>query len=59
MKVKVLSNVIDKVSGNHYSKGDVIELSEDRAKTAINLGLVKAIKKEKVEGKPNTSKKEK
>lgn len=59
MKVKVLKNTFDTQTKKRFKKGDVIELSKERAQSGIKRGLIEEVKTEKKEGKPKTSKKEK
>ena len=59
MKVKALINFGDKETYQRYEVGDVLEMDQDRAESAINKGIVEAIETEKKESKPKTAKKEK
>jgi len=59
MKIKALNKFLDKETRTIVNVGDVIDVSEARAKSAIERNLAEEVKTEKKEGKPKTSKKEK
>jgi len=59
MKIKALKNFIDKTNSKAIKVGDVIDISDTRAKSAIERKLAEEVKTEKKEGKPKISKKEK
>ena len=59
MKIKALKKVLDTETRTIVNVGDVIDVSEARAKSAIERNLAEEVKTEKKEGKPKTSKKEK
>jgi len=59
MKIKALKKFKDKTTHKLVNVGDVIDVSEARAKSAIDRKLAEEVKTEKKEGKPKKSKKEK
>ena len=59
MKIKALKKFKDKTTQKLVNVGDVIDVSEVRAKSAIERNLAEEVKTEKKEGKPKKSKKEK
>lgn len=60
MKIEILVNgITDTATGNKLVKGDVIEVSEERAKAAIADGRAKEVKEEKKVVEPKTEKKSK
>ena len=59
MKIKALKKFKDKDTGTIANVGDVIDVSEARAKSAIDRNLAEEVKTEKKKGKPKKSKKEK
>jgi len=59
MKIKALKKFKDKDTGTIVNVGDVIDVSEARAKSAIERNLAEEVKTEKKEGNPKKSKKEK
>ena len=59
MKIKALKKVLDTETRTIVNVGDVVDVSEARAKSAIERNLAEEVKTEKKEGKPKTSKKEK
>jgi len=59
MKIKALKKFKDKATQKLVNVGDVVDVSEARAKSAIERNLAEEVKTEKKEGKPKTSKKEK
>ena len=59
MKIKALKKFKDKNTGTIVNVGDVVDVSEARADSAIYRKLAEEVKTEKKEGKPKTSKKEK
>ena len=59
MKIKALKKFKDKTTQKLVNVGDVVDISEARAKSAIDRKLAEEVKTEKKEGKPKTSKKEK
>ena len=59
MKIKALKKFKDKNTGTIVNVGDVVDVSEERADSAIERKLAKEVKTEKKEGKPKASKKEK
>ena len=59
MKIKALKPFTDKETRKAVKVGDVLDISDDRAITAISRELAEEVKTEKKEGKPKTSKKEK
>ena len=59
MRIKALKKFLDKETRTIVNVGDVVDVSEARAKSAIERKLAEEVKTEKKEGKPKTSKKEK
>ena len=59
MKIKALKKVLDTETRTIVNVGDVIDVSEARAESAIDRKLAEEVKTEKKEGKPKASKKEK
>jgi len=59
MKIKALKKFKDKATQKLVKVGDVVDVSEARAKSAIERNLAEEVKTEKKEGKPKKSKKEK
>ena len=59
MKIKALKKFNNTYTGTIVKVGDVVDVSEARAKSAIDRKLAEEVKTEKKEGKPKTSKKEK
>ena len=59
MKIKALKKFLDKETRTIVNIGDVVDVSEVRAKSAIERNLAEEVKTEKKEGKPKKSKKEK
>jgi len=59
MKIKALKKFKNKETGIIVDVDDVVDVSEARAKSAIERKLAEEVKTEKKEGKPKTSKKEK
>jgi len=57
MKIKALKKFLNTHTGTIVNVGDVIDVSEARAKSAIDRKLAEEVKTEKKEGKPKTSKK--
>jgi hypothetical protein len=59
MKIKALKKFTDKETRKAVKVGDVLDISDLRAKSAIERKLAEEVKTEKKEGNPKTSKKEK
>ena len=59
MKIKALKKFLDKETRTIVNIGDVVDVSEVRAKYAIERNLAEEVKTEKKEGNPKKSKKEK
>ena len=59
MKIKALKKFKNKETGIIVDVDDVVDVSKERAKSAIERKLAEEVKTEKKEGKPKTSKKEK
>jgi len=59
MKIKALKKFLDKETRTIVNIGDVVDVSEARAKSAIERNLAEEVKTEKKEGNPKKSKKEK
>jgi len=59
MKIKALKKFLDKETRTIVNVGDVVDVSEARAKSAIERNLAEEVKTEKKEGNPKKSKKEK
>ena len=59
MKIKALKRFKNKETGIIVEVDDVLDISKERADSAIYRKLAEEVKTEKKEGKPKTSKKEK
>lgn len=49
MKAKVLKSYPDKITNRWYNKGEIVNFEEKRIEELVNKGIVKQIKKEKLD----------
>lgn len=49
MKAKVLKSYPDKITNRWYNEGEIVNFEEKRIEELVNKGIVKQIKKEKLD----------